>query len=150
MGVEIRAFKSAGTYHQLKSTCRSMSAMVGQRKERFTTTKDRMVCVTCHGTIAAGSSAVKAGGKFWHQDHFACLECGTSLRLPTPSRLEVDDNVFLEEDEEENSADNISRSTVYQKDGSLYCERDYKRLFVPKCASCGDHIMKDCIKALNK
>ena len=55
-----------------------------------------------------------------------------------------DDNVFLEEDEyNESEEDNRSnKNTVYQKDGSLYCERDYKRLFVPKCASCGDHIMK--------
>ena len=90
---------------------------------------------------------------FWLlQDHFSCLECGVSLRLVSGDGGEYaeDDSVFLEEDEEnldlEVANNNITsekkRSTVYQKDGLLYCERDYKKLFVPRCSSCRGHIMK--------
>ena len=91
---------------------------------------------------------------FWLlQDHFSCLECGVSLRLVSGDGGEYaeDDSVFFEEDEEnldlEVANNNITtsekkRSTVYQKDGLLYCERDYKKLFVPRCSSCRGHIMK--------
>ena len=87
------------------------------------------------------------------QDHFSCLECGVSLRLVSGDGGEYgeDDSVFLEEDEEnidlevaynDITSEKKKRSTVYQKDGLLYCERDYKKLFVPRCSSCRGHIMK--------
>ena len=99
---------------------------------------------------------------FWLlQDHFSCLECGVSLRLVSGEGGEYaeDDSVFLEEDEEnidlEVANNNITsekkkRSTVYQKDGLLYCERDYKKLFVPRCSSCRGHIMKVRLGLKNK
>ena len=96
-----------------------MSAVVTELKQRYATTKDKMICNECHDSISAGSSAVKAGGKFWHPEHFACRECGTHLRM-----------------------ENESNPTVFQKDGSLYCEVDYKHKFVPKCAYCFGFIMK--------
>ena len=33
-------------------------------------------------------------------------------------------------------------TSVFQKNGSLYCETDYKKNFVPRCAFCSGFIMK--------
>ena len=33
-------------------------------------------------------------------------------------------------------------TTVFQKNGDLYCETDYKKNFVPRCAFCSGFIMK--------
>ena len=101
----------------------STVAIMGESSERFATTRDRMVCNSCHESIAGGCSAVKAGGKFWHQDHFICSECDAALQRA---------------DGGQEGAGN----TVFQKDGKLFCELDYKQKFVPKCAFCTDFIMK--------
>ncbi len=31
---------------------------------------------------------------------------------------------------------------VFQKEGRLYCDSDYKRNFVPRCAQCSEFIMQ--------
>ena len=31
---------------------------------------------------------------------------------------------------------------VYSRDDNLYCERDYREKFVPKCAQCNDYILE--------
>ena len=55
------------------------------------------------------------------KEHFCCADCGLRMRLPES----VEDN-----------------TTVFQKNGELYCETDYKRNFVPRCAFCSGFIMK--------
>ena len=55
----------------------------------------------------------QAGDTYWHESHFTCSECGLRLR----------------------------DSKVFQKDGLLYCEMDYKKMFVPRCAACSGFIL---------
>ena len=55
----------------------------------------------------------QAGDTYWHEAHFTCSECGLRLR----------------------------DSKVFQKDGLLYCEMDYKKRFVPRCAACSGFIL---------
>ena len=50
---------------------------------------------------------------YWHESHFTCSECGVRLR----------------------------DAKVFQKDGLLYCEVDYKKRFVPRCAACSGFIL---------
>ena len=64
----------------------------------------------------------QAGETYWHESHFTCSECGLRLR----------------------------DSKVFQKDGLLYCEMDYKKMFVPRCAACSGFILTDSIKALGQ
>ncbi len=37
---------------------------------------------------------------------------------------------------------------VYCKDGQLYCEKDYKANFVPKCAKCMEYILEVSAKSV--
>ena len=37
---------------------------------------------------------------------------------------------------------------VYSRDGKLYCEKDYRENFVPKCAQCNDFVLDVCSKAM--
>ncbi|XP_023345728.1 leupaxin [Eurytemora carolleeae] len=65
--------------------------------------------------------AMKAGDKYWHDEHFLCSVCGIRLK----------------------------DTKVYLKNQELFCENDYKK-FVPRCASCSGFILKDCIRAMNQ
>ncbi|TRY79206.1 hypothetical protein TCAL_01994 [Tigriopus californicus] len=80
-----------------------------------------MFCSKCNESIKSGK-ALKAGNKVWHDHHFVCSICGLPLK-----------------DEK-----------VYQKDGKLYCDGDYKKRFVPRCAFCSGYISQDCVKALDQ
>ena len=62
----------------------------------------------------------QAGDTYWHESHFTCSECGLRLR----------------------------DSKVFQKDGLLYCEMDYKKMFVPRCAACSGFILNVGISSL--
>ncbi len=71
-----------------------------------------LLCEECSGEISG--KAMKAGTKFWHDHHFTCADCGIRLR----------------------------EAKVFQKDGRLYCDRDYKTKFVPRCAMCSEFILQ--------
>ena len=58
--------------------------------------------------------AMKAGDKLYHEEHFTCTECGTSLADPSVA--------------------------TYTKNESLYCQQDYMKKFVPICAKCDQYI----------
>eukprot|EP00092_Neocalanus_flemingeri_P027310 GFUD01029621.1.p1 GENE.GFUD01029621.1~~GFUD01029621.1.p1 ORF type:complete len:187 (+),score=44.70 GFUD01029621.1:118-678(+) len=81
---------------------------------------ETMVCTKCGENIVG--KAMKAGDKYWHESHFLCSDCGVRLR----------------------------DTKVFQKDGALFCDHDYKKRFVPRCASCSGFILSDCIRALDQ
>lgn len=78
--------------------------------------EDAVVCGACGGPVKG--AGIRAGPKFWHRDHFVCCECGLELRSQNACR------------------------PVFQKQGLLFCEDDFRRKFVPKCAFCEDFITK--------
>ena len=71
-----------------------------------------MVCTVCNDNIT--DKAMKAGDKLYHEEHFTCAECGTSLADPSVA--------------------------TYTKNDSLYCQQDYMKKFVPVCAKCDQYI----------
>ena len=69
-----------------------------------------MTCSTCSEEIT--DHAMKAGEKLYHENHFVCVVCNTSLKTVP----------------------------VYTKNELLYCEADYMSKFVPVCARCEQYI----------
>ncbi|KAF8945019.1 hypothetical protein BGZ47_003365 [Haplosporangium gracile] len=66
------------------------------------------------------NECLTALGKSWHPGHFFCRECG----------------------------DPFEEDGYMVHDGYPYCEKDYLRLFAPKCSGCRDPIQGDFISAL--
>ncbi|GJJ68342.1 hypothetical protein EMPS_00688 [Entomortierella parvispora] len=75
-------------------------------------------CGHCNAPIE--NECLTALGKSWHPDHFFCRECGDPFE---------EDGYMVHED-------------------FPYCEKDYLRLFAPKCTGCLDPIQGDFINAL--
>ncbi|KAG0021133.1 hypothetical protein BGZ81_009063 [Podila clonocystis] len=75
-------------------------------------------CGHCNSAIE--NECLTALGKSWHPGHFFCRECGDSFE---------EDGYMVHED-------------------FPYCEKDYLRLFAPKCTGCQDPIQGDFISAL--
>ncbi|KAF9946932.1 hypothetical protein BGZ72_011011 [Mortierella alpina] len=73
-----------------------------------------------HCNTAIEDECLTALGKSWHPGHFFCRECGDPFE---------DDGYMVHEDQP-------------------YCEKDYLRLFAPKCTGCQDPIQGDFINAL--
>merc|ERR1711874_410174 len=79
-----------------------------------------MTCTTCSQEIT--DCAMKAGEKLYHENHFICCVCKTSLKT----------------------------MAVYTKNEELYCEADYMSKYVPVCARCEQYITQECVKAMEK
>ncbi|KAF9902109.1 hypothetical protein EC991_005278 [Linnemannia zychae] len=75
-------------------------------------------CGHCNTPIE--NECLTALGKSWHPGHFFCRECG----------------------------DPFEEDGYMVHDGFPYCEKDYLRLFAPKCTGCQDAIQGDFISAL--
>eukprot|EP01116_Phalansterium_solitarium_P002343 TRINITY_DN122_c0_g1_i3.p1 TRINITY_DN122_c0_g1~~TRINITY_DN122_c0_g1_i3.p1 ORF type:complete len:392 (-),score=80.57 TRINITY_DN122_c0_g1_i3:121-1296(-) len=74
-------------------------------------------CFRCKHPIH--KSAINAAGKFWHKEHFVCYQCDQPLL----------------------------GGKFYDKDGQLYCDSDYLRLFARKCSRCRQPILAKVIEA---
>lgn len=70
--------------------------------------------------IHTQQECLTALGKSWHPGHFFCRECGDPFE---------EDGYMVHDD-------------------FPYCEKDYLRLFAPKCTGCQDPIQGDFISAL--
>ncbi|KAF9311349.1 hypothetical protein BG003_007499 [Podila horticola] len=75
-------------------------------------------CGHCNSAIE--NECLTALGKSWHPGHFFCRECGDPFE---------EDGYMVHDD-------------------FPYCEKDYLRLFAPKCTGCQDPIQGDFISAL--
>lgn len=78
------------------------------------------VCSTC--SVPIRGSYVSALNKTWCPEHFVCHErsCGQ----------------------------NLLNSGFVEKDGALYCEKDYEQRFAPTCAKCGNTIKETYLIAI--
>jgi hypothetical protein len=75
------------------------------------------VCSACAKEISAGSE-ILAGDNVFHFDCFKCTDC----------------QVFL------------SGKAFTVKDGKCYCDSDFIKKFSPKCAKCGEFVVKDNVE----
>ncbi|XP_021948952.1 LIM and senescent cell antigen-like-containing domain protein 2 isoform X2 [Folsomia candida] len=119
-------------YHLLCFTCKKCSQVLCpftyyERKGSFYCEEDfhqlfSPKCYTCSEPIRDQKEMTKAMGGTFHKEHFVCCECAK----PLPG------NNYL------------------KKNGNLYCEEDFHKVFSPKCAECNEPIRHDGILALGK
>ena len=99
---------------------------------------------------------LQAGDKYWHEHHFICCDCGVRIRGDTKVR-KIHSIFFFKESKNKLvkcQSRNVSKSSpsywyaqvdnniqVWQKEGRLYCDADYKKKFVPRCAHCSGFIL---------
>ena len=99
----------------------------------------------------------QAGEKYWHEHHFICCDCGVRIRgdskvrkLSSSKNQSGESSLLLSV----SSSKIIIRvrgkffpsrpypyNQVWQKEGRLYCDSDYKKKFVPRCADCSGFIL---------
>ncbi|KAF9981484.1 hypothetical protein BGZ65_003888 [Modicella reniformis] len=77
-------------------------------------------CAGCEGPIQSNERIVYALDKPWHEHHLCCYHCLRSIP--------------------------VSVGHV-EKDGRIYCPKDYKELFTPRCRGCGLMVEKDTVCA---
>jgi hypothetical protein len=75
------------------------------------TIKEAKTCVICQEPILTGGAILS--GKYYHNEHFECNVCSMSLK----------------------------NEITLEKDGLLWCERDFHLKFSPSCAYCHDPII---------
>ncbi|KAF8928842.1 hypothetical protein BGZ58_009336 [Dissophora ornata] len=80
----------------------------------------RPTCAGCEATIQSTDRTVYALGKPWHEHHLCCYHCLKPIK-PSVGHLE--------------------------KNNRIYCHKDYKDLFLPKCKACGLSVEKDAVCA---
>ncbi|XP_069741967.1 paxillin-like isoform X2 [Narcine bancroftii] len=78
------------------------------------------LCDGCQKPIVG--TIITAMGHTWHPEHFVCSHC-----------------------EEE-----IGQNSFYERDGRVYCNKDYQNLFSPQCAYCKRPILDKILMALDK
>ncbi|KAG0340836.1 hypothetical protein BG004_006262 [Podila humilis] len=74
------------------------------------TSSRRPVCAGCETIIRSPDVAVYALGKPWHEQHLSCDHCHQPIQT---------------------SVGHV------EKNGRVYCPRDFRKLFKPKCRGCG-------------
>ncbi|XP_062280669.1 leupaxin isoform X1 [Scomber scombrus] len=77
-------------------------------------------CVACNKCIVG--KMITALGEVWHPEHFVCVVCKTEL----------------------------GTSSFYEREGQPYCDKDYEKLFCPRCAYCKGPIMQNILTALDQ
>ncbi|KAF5284371.1 hypothetical protein FQR65_LT13588 [Abscondita terminalis] len=77
-------------------------------------------CFACKQPIK--DKIIKALGVEWHEEHFVCTVCRSSL----------------------------CGSSFLEKDGFPYCTKDYYSKFGEKCAGCGEPLTEEATIALDK
>ncbi|KAI9231278.1 MAG: hypothetical protein BYD32DRAFT_220695 [Podila humilis] len=80
----------------------------------------RPVCASCEGSIHSSETAVYALGKSWHAHHLSCDHCHQLIQ---------------------------THEGHVEKNGRVYCPRDYNDLFLPKCRGCGLALEKEAVCA---
>ncbi|KAF9433845.1 hypothetical protein BGZ76_008899 [Entomortierella beljakovae] len=80
----------------------------------------RKICTGCEAPIQSIDEVVYALGKPWHEHHLFCYHCIKPIR-----------------------------EAHIEKDGRIYCIKDYNELFLPKCNSCGLIVESNAVSAQN-
>ncbi|XP_056460338.1 leupaxin [Gadus chalcogrammus] len=77
-------------------------------------------CASCGKSILG--KIIQALGEVWHPEHFVCMSCNKEL----------------------------GTQGFFERDGQAYCEKDYHRLFSPRCGYCKGPIMENILTALDQ
>ncbi|GLD50229.1 leupaxin-like protein [Lates japonicus] len=77
-------------------------------------------CASCNKCIVG--KMITALGEVWHPEHFVCVVCKTEL----------------------------SSRGFFEREGQPYCDKDYHRLFSPRCAYCKGPIIQNILTALDQ
>ncbi|KAK0147541.1 Leupaxin [Merluccius polli] len=77
-------------------------------------------CASCGKCIVG--KIITALGEVWHPEHFVCVSCNTEL----------------------------GTQGFFERDGRPYCNKDYHRLFSPRCGYCKGPIMQKILTALDQ
>ncbi|KAF9315606.1 hypothetical protein BG003_002870 [Podila horticola] len=77
-------------------------------------------CAGCDGPIQKGETPVYALGQSWHEHHLSCYQCKKPIQQ---------------------SVGHV------EKNGRIYCPRDFGELFLPKCRGCGLPVEKEAVCA---
>lgn len=92
-----------------------------QRSERPSRSRrDAPSCAGCEGPIQSGETPVYALGQSWHEHHLACYQCKKPIQQ---------------------SVGHV------EKNGRVYCPKDFGELFLPKCRSCNLPVEKEAVCA---
>ncbi|KAG0069150.1 hypothetical protein BGZ89_003440 [Linnemannia elongata] len=92
-----------------------------QRSERPSRSRrDAPTCAGCDGPISSGETPVYALGQSWHEHHLACYQCKKPIQQ---------------------SVGHV------EKNGRVYCPKDFGELFLPKCRSCNLPVEKEAVCA---
>ncbi|KAG0188697.1 hypothetical protein DFQ28_004512 [Apophysomyces sp. BC1034] len=84
--------------------------------------RNRIMCAGCERPINSSTTAIKALGHHYHPGHIKCYHCYNPL----------DDRAGYKE---------------YQ--GRVYCQADFKDLFLPKCRACNKTVEKEAVSAMD-
>ncbi|KAF9903590.1 hypothetical protein BX616_001589, partial [Lobosporangium transversale] len=90
-----------------------------QRSDRPSRNRGAAVCAGCDAPIQ-GESPVYALGQAWHEHHLACYQCKKPIQQ---------------------SVGHV------EKNGRVYCPKDFGELFLPKCRGCGLPVEKEAVCA---
>ncbi|KAG7283652.1 hypothetical protein CRUP_020425, partial [Coryphaenoides rupestris] len=77
-------------------------------------------CASCGKCIVG--KLITALGEVWHPEHFVCASCNAEL----------------------------GTRGFFERDGRPYCEKDYQRLFSPRCGYCKGPITEQILTALDQ
>lgn len=77
-------------------------------------------CASCNKCIVG--KMITALGEVWHPEHFVCGVCKSEL----------------------------STTGFFEREGQPYCEKDYHKLFSPRCAYCKGPILQNILTALDQ
>ncbi|KAF9922185.1 hypothetical protein FBU30_007719 [Linnemannia zychae] len=92
-----------------------------QRSERPSRSRrDAPTCAGCDGPIQNGESPVYALGQSWHEHHLTCYQCKRPIQQ---------------------SVGHV------EKNGRVYCPKDFSDLFLPKCRACNLPVEKEAVCA---
>ena len=90
-------------------------------------------CVQCDQGFKMGQDMLTYMGSYYHPHCFVCEQCFRSVYFQVGSK---NDKNFRPFDDDE----------IYEFESKKYCEQDYKLLYAPQCAACGDFVFGEVIK----
>ncbi|SAM09129.1 hypothetical protein [Absidia glauca] len=120
-------------YHKSCLTCHLCRAPLDPRRlfesgnhlycERdYNVVKSRVSCAACDRPIASNITPIKALGRTYHPGHIKCYHCYCPLTEKTGAK---------------------------ERQQRVYCRKDYKELFLPKCRACNLPVEKEAVSAVD-
>ncbi|CAO3626911.1 unnamed protein product [Cunninghamella blakesleeana] len=88
----------------------------------FAVVKNRVNCAACDRPITSNITPIKALGRNYHPGHLKCYHCYCPITEKTGFK---------------------------ERQQRIYCRKDYKELFLPKCRACNLPVEKEAVSAVD-